>query len=52
MSENAAEVVMCEGCGRRAAEIVADDGRDLCGECYLEEGSDKTPRKAKTKPDA
>ncbi len=51
MEKGVASVVICEACGERVAEIVADDGRALCSRCHLTEGRAKTPREEKPDPD-
>ena len=51
MAKSVASVVICEGCGERVAEIVADDGRTLCSRCHLTESRAKTPREEKPDPD-
>ena len=35
MAKDVASVVICEACGDRVAEIVAEDRRALCSECHL-----------------
>jgi hypothetical protein len=52
MSETAANVVMCEECDKHAAEIVAEDGRKLCGGCRLKGLSLKDPQGDETDADA
>ena len=51
MAKSVASVVICEACGERVAEIVADDGRALCSRCHLTESRAKTPREEKPDPD-
>ena len=51
MAKSVASVVICEGCGERVAEIVADDGRALCSRCHLTESGAGTSREAKPDPD-
>jgi formylmethanofuran dehydrogenase subunit E len=46
MGEKAVTVVLCEACGERVAEIVAD-GRTLCSPCHLEETKGKAARDKK-----
>ena len=35
MAKSFATVVICDACGERVAEFVADDRRALCSECHL-----------------
>ena len=51
MAKSVASVVICDGCGERVAEIVADDGRALCSRCHLTESRAKTPSEEKPNPD-
>ena len=38
MSESRAEVIICEICGERPAEIVGDDGVRSCAPCPIKLG--------------
>jgi hypothetical protein len=44
-------VVMCEACKERVAEIISEDGHKLCSACHLQGVGAKTPRDRKADPD-
>ena len=37
MAVDSGDVVMCEACKKRVAEVIAEDGRALCSLCHLEQ---------------
>ena len=44
MAEDVATVVLCEKCGERTAEVVVDEKRAICGECFVQEQIHPTVR--------
>jgi len=50
MTRSSVTVVVCDSCGERVAEIVAEDRRALCSECHLAERREKSPPEKKPDP--
>jgi formylmethanofuran dehydrogenase subunit E len=50
MAKSSATVVICDACGERVAELVADDRRALCSECHLAVRREETPPEETPEP--